>query len=560
MIKELSQQIRDVCIELYDADIDPELTRPEQKFGDFASNVALRLAKRLGKNPRQIATEIKDSAETKLPSVSAVSVEGPGFINFRLSDEKLFESAQNIQPDNSLKGQTYVVEYSDPNPFKILHAGHLYTTLVGDAIANMLQLAGADVHRVNYGGDVGLHVAKSMWAITKELGGEKPEKLSKIPDGQKLRWLSDKYVEGNKAYGSDEHARNSIIELNKRVYALHSRGDKDSAFAKIYWTCRQWSYDGFEDLYKKLRVHEFEKYYPESSVAEEGLKVVRQHTGKIYEESDGAVVFRGEEHGLHTRVFITKDGIPTYEAKDVGLIMAKQKDYNFDRSVVITGNEQAQYMQVVLRSIEQFEPQLANSTIHLTHGMLKMRGGTKMSSRMGNVLTADAVLESAARATADLRGQDEPDITLGSVKYAFLKSRIGGDIIYDAQESVSLEGNSGPYLQYALVRAKSILARSKEQGAKSKEQKVDKLDSQERTLARKLSMYPEVFEAAASELSPHHICNYLYETCQIFNRFYESSKVIDSPRSGIRLSLVSSYKEVLERGLGVLGVPLSERM
>lgn len=555
MIKELSQHIRDACVDLFDIEVDPELTRPEEQFGDFATNAALRLAPKLGKPPREIAEAIAEKLSSqRIPA----EVAGPGFVNICLSDKDLFDSARDNKSDKPLESQTTVVEYSDPNPFKILHAGHLYTTLVGDAIANILEQAGADVHRANYGGDVGLHVAKSMWAILQDLGGEHPEKLADIASEQKLKWLSQQYIKGNNAYEQDEHAKNAINQLNKRIYGLHEESDKSSPFARIYWTCRQWSYDGFEDLYAKLKVEEFEKYYPESSVTKLGLETIRAHLGKVYEESEGAVVFRGEESGLHTRVFITKSGIPTYEAKDVGLLLQKRKDYEFDRSVVITANEQAQYMQVVLASVAKFEPKLVDATIHLTHGMVKLAGGVKMSSRKGNFLTADEVLSAASKATANTRGQEKPLVTLGAIKYAFLKNHIGGDIIYDAQESVNLEGNSGPYLQYALVRAKSILGKGHVSSAKGQE--IDKLDKFERTLARKLGMYPEVFSVAAKELSPHHICTYLYELAQTFNRFYENSQVLNDPRSHIRLKLVESYAKTLEDGLRILGIPVLEKM
>jgi arginyl-tRNA synthetase len=558
MTKELSNQIRDICIELFGEDIDPELTRPDEKFGDFASNVALRLGKKLDKNPRDLAEEISSNISGKPGGVIAeTKVEGPGFINLRIKDSSLFASAVKPNRTEPLDGLTIVAEYSDPNPFKVLHAGHLYTTLVGDAIANILQEAGGDVHRVNYGGDVGLHVAKCMWAIIEKIGGEKPQQLSNVADQQKLAWLSERYAEGNEAYEKGGHKVNAIKALNKRIYAIHIDGDKDSPFAKIYWTCRQWSYDGFELLYERLGVGKFEKYYPESSVAELGMKTVRQHTGDVYEESDGAVVYRGEGEGLHTRVFITKDGIPTYEAKDVGLILQKRNDYDFDKSIVLTDNSQMQYMQVVLASVRKFEPQLADRTEHITHGVIKLAGGVKMSSRRGNFLTADNVLEAARQASVEARGQNDPQVTLGAVKYALLKNKIGGDIIYNPQESVSIEGNSGPYLQYALVRAKSILKKAAAQKAAADSRE---LQAQERTLARQLSQFPEILEEASKELSLHHICGYLYETSQVFNSFYENNRVIGDPRSDVRLALVESYKSILEKGLSILGVPTPESM
>src|SRR5690606_3956382 len=156
----------------------------------------------------------------------------------------------------------------------------------------------------------------------------------------------------------------------------------------------------------------FEKYYPESVVADPGLEIVKAHIQKgMFEESDGAVIFRGEPHGLHTRVFINKEGLPTYEAKDVGLIFAKQKEYDFDKSVVITGNEQEQYMAVVLKAIEQFAPELVAATSHLTHGIVKMKGGVKMSSRKGNILRAVDVLEAAKTAQQKITGKPDDSVS-----------------------------------------------------------------------------------------------------------------------------------------------------
>src|SRR5690606_20622452 len=149
---------------------------------------------------------------------------------------------------------------------------------------------------------------------------------------------------------------------------------QDSDLAKIYWQTRSWSYDYFNQFYERISVS-FEKYYPESETVELGLKTVQENTGKVYEKSDGAIVFKGEPYGLHTRVFINKEGLPTYEAKDVGLIMLKYKDYKFDKSIVMTGNEQAEYMKVVLKSIEQYEPELVKATSHITHGLVKLAGG-----------------------------------------------------------------------------------------------------------------------------------------------------------------------------------------
>ncbi len=602
MKSELERAVASAVQDLFGIEVLVELTRPEVQFGDFASNVALQLAKQISKSPREIGEEIAEKLRLD-ERIADVSVAGPGFLNLTLSNSALFASL-NKTLGRPLQGHTIVTEYSDPNPFKVLHAGHLYTSIVGDAISNILQHAGARVHRVNFGGDVGLHVGKTMWAIVRELSGENPDKLAEVPVAERSEWMARCYVAGTNAYEDDEAARGEIIALNKRVYQLHNDDDHESAFAQIYWTCRQWSYDYFDAFYARIGSG-FERYYPESQTAGIGLAVVKEQLAKgVFKESDGAVVFDGEAHGLHTRVFINSEGLPTYEAKDVGLSMKKWEDYHFDSSVIITGNDIIEYMKVVLKAIEQFEPNLTQRTRHITHGNVKLAGGVKMSSRKGNFLRAVDVLDAAGEANHEATGQNNELTMLAAVKYSFLKNRIGGDIVFDPKESVALEGNSGPYLQYAHARARSILAKSQESNhnnqtnskvemLKSKldgvilsgseesprpaedlstsptslqeaesaqdDRKVD-LQPDERLLVRKLTEYPEVIEKATVELMPHHICTYLYELAQEFNRFYEKNRVIGDDREQLRRHLVEAYAGTLKNGLELLGISAPERM
>lgn len=550
-MKAIAELIAARVQEVYGQEVDVELTRPDEQFGDYATNIALQLAGVLGKNPREIAEAIAGGlADGQIARADAA---GPGFINITLTDAALAELAER-QPDKPLAGKKYVVEYSDPNPFKPLHAGHLYTTLVGDMIARLVERAGAETNRVNFGGDVGMHVGKSMWAIIKYLGGDFPEKLGDIAEHERASWLGERYVEGNNAFEDDPQAKAEIKEVNKGVYDIHARDDHDSPFARIYWTCRQWSYDYFNVLYEQLGVVPFNRFIPESEVADLGLKTVREHP-EVYEESDGAIIFDGEKHGLHKRVFINQQGLPTYEAKDVGLALTKWRDYQFDQSIIITANEQSQYMQVVIKSIEQFEPEPARRTRHITHGVVKLAGGVKMSSRRGNVVTALDILE-AAREAGRASGTDpSEDTILAAVKYAFAKNRIGGDIIYDPTESIALEGNSGPYLQYAHARARSILKKAEATGSPAGE-----LQPDERSLLRKIGEYAETVELATDELMPHHICTYLYELAQKFNSFYEHNRVIGDDRQDLRLGIVSMYADTLRNGLELLGIYAPEQM
>ncbi len=526
------------------------LTRTEPQFGDFATNIALQLASQKGQSPREIAEEIAEKLRQQ-PEITEVTVAGPGFINMRLSDRALLEGLQ-AKPAQTLAGKTVLAEYSDPNPFKPLHAGHLYTTLVGDVLSRIIEAAGAHVIRLNFGGDVGPHVAKSMWAIVKNLGGEYPAKLAEVEDRPK--WLGERYVEGNNAYEDSPEAQAEIKDYNRRVYEIHDQNDHDSALAQIYWTCRQWSYDYFQVLYNELQVKPFDRFIPESEVTPLGVETVRaEQANGVFIESDGAVIFPGDQFGLHTRVFINQQGLPTYETKDVGLSLTKWRDYpNFDESIITTANEQTEYMKVVIAAIKQFAPEPAERTRHLTHGMVKLAGGVKMSSRKGNVVTALDLLEAARQAAPDA----SEDTILAAVKYALTKNRLGGDIAYDPKESIALEGNSGPYLQYAHARARSILAKLGDVTPLTEAA----LEPDERSLTVKLGQFTEAVDLSVAELLPHHICTYLYELAQEFNRFYEKNRVLDDPRQAIRGGLVLAYANTLKQGLDLLGIVAPERM
>ncbi len=555
MRQEIEQAFANVCNELFNTVLEVELTRPNEQFGDYSTNVALQLSKKLGKSPRELAEQITSNLQNQLLNIKEINVAGSGFINMRLTDDALL-SLVNAIPNQSLAGKTVVTEYSDPNPFKVMHAGHLYTSVVGDAVSKLLETAGAKVYRVNFGGDVGLHVAKTMWAILQEIGGENPEKLNKITE--KAEWLSDCYVTGTAKYDSDNIAKNEIISINKRVYKIFDDGDKDSPFAQIYWECRSWSYDYFNEFYKRIGSH-FDKYYPESETAKFGLQKAKELLEQgVLEKSNGAVVFKGENHGLHTRVFINSEGLPTYESKDLGLTIAKIDDFHPDKMVIITGNDIVEYMKVVLKVLEHFDPVHAQATKHLTHGMVRLAGGTKMSSRKGNILKAVDVIDAAQMANETATGQKSESTALAAVKYAFLKNRIGGDIVYDPAESVALEGNSGPYLQYAHARARSIL--NKTQSTDSRQTTIGSFEKDERSLLRKIGEYAETVDKSVQELTPHHICTYLYELAQEFNRFYEHNRVIDDPRQSVRLFLTKSYADTLKNGLELLNILAPNRM
>ena len=543
---EIKLKLKQVIKNVYNIDFDPEVTlAPNNVAADYSSNAPLKLARELHQPPMVIADELTGALDEE------TMVAAPGFINFISSDKclshKLDELYNNFNHEiasSEFKGKTIVCEFSDPNPFKVLHVGHLYTSITGDAISRLYEYAGAKVIRANFGGDVGLHVAKTMYIL-----------LQKDIEDLKIEDIAESYVEGTAAYEEDENAKQEITKINKEIYRINAENLHDSKLARIYWRGRELSYDYFNNFYASINV-KFDKYYPESTVANLGLETVkRELDAGVYEESDGAVVFKGEKYGLHTRVFINKEGVPTYEAKDVGLIFTKWEDYHFDKSVVITGSEQSEYMKVVLKSIEQYAPELVTKTAHLTHGLVKLPGNVKMSSRKGNFLKAVDVLDMVKDELESAYSSTDEKVSLAATKYAFLKYKMGGNIVFNPKESVKMTGNSGPYLLYSAVRAKKILANCKNNNSGNYS-----LNLHEKNIIKKILEYKSLLSEAVAEMAPHKVANYLYELAQEFSRFYENCQVVGSEEEAERAKIVKTYLDVMSHGLNILGITIPEEM
>ncbi len=552
MLERLTDITANAINELYGQAVEPVFTRTAEEHGDFATNVAMKLAGSLSKNPREIAESVAEILRNN-SDIADASVAGPGFINVRIADRLLIENL-GVTSTIGSEPSTVLLEYSCPNAFKELHTGHLYQTLVGDAMARVYEAVGDKVVRTSFGGDVGLHAAKCMWGILHALGGEKPENLDEI--SERANWIAKAYVHGSKVYEEDETAKAEIDELNKRIYAMFGSGDTESAFAKIFFICRQWSYEYFDEFYNSIGAHTFDRYYPESETIEPGLGLVNAHRGTVFTESDGAVVLDESKTGLHTRVFITSQGLPTYETKDLGVIQLESQEFPYDKRVILTGNDQSQYMQVVFAAVKLIDSDLASKQNHVANGTVRFGDGKKMSSRLGNVSRAVDVIDGVENSVEAKNPELKRAIALGAVKYSLLKNRVGGDIAFDLEQSISTEGNSGPYLQYALVRAKSILRNAGD----LEDTTINELDAEERKLVVKLSAYPEALKESIADFSPHHICTYLYELAQVFNRFYEGSRVLDDPRSDTRIRLVNIYCQTLSDGLALIGIPTPEEM
>ena len=523
----------------------------EKSHGDYSTNVALILAKKLKKNPIETANLIKEKVgQNNL--FSKIEVAGPGFINFFISDKVFIDNLKSIDKNygkgTELKNKKVIIDYTDPNPFKEFHIGHLMSNAIGESLSRIFEFQGAKIKRVCYQGDVGVHVAKAIWG--------------KIKDGSK-NW-GEAYACGATAFEEDEQAKKEIIELNKKIY---ERSDKD--INKLYDEGKKISLKHFNEIYKKLGT-KFDYFIFESQVADLGKKIVEKGLEKgIFEKGEnGAIIFKGEKYGLHTRVFINSEGLPTYEAKDLGLAEIKYKKYVYNKSVIVTGKEVNDYFKVMLCAMDKVAPKLAEKTKHIGHGMLRLPEG-KMSSRTGKVITGESLIEKVEELVAEkikdreLTEKEKKEITekvaIGAIKYSILKQSIGSDIIYDFDKSISFEGDSGPYLQYSYTRAVSVLRKAKEEKIKPSFKKVPGEITQ---LEKSISYFPEIVLRAGENYEPHSLVLYLTELAGVFNNYYAKNKIVDKKDefSSYKVALTNAFATIMKNGLNLLGIETLNKM
>jgi arginyl-tRNA synthetase len=628
---------------------------PMQKFVEFTSsnfqlpnNSPINKLTNL-KSPRNFAEavviELTKNKEL-MAIVQKMVVAGPGFINFYIKKEILYDTLDHITKRfdtfgklDIIEGKKVVVEYTDPNPFKEFHIGHLISNVTGESLSRLQEAIGAIVWRADYFGDVGVHVAKSIWGIRKKMNDEDLSLADLLQKelNERINFMGQGYAVGSKAFDTGEHVKSEIGHLNTVLYIAAQRMwegegkkskieyDPENKVKKeevdevydLYINGRKWSLEYFETIYQRLGT-KFDGYYPESYVGEIGYELVRDNIGKVFTKSEGAIIFEGEKFGLHTRVFINKHNLPTYEAKELGLAPAKYKDFAYDKSIIVVGKEIKEYFAVLVEALKQVNPKLGSVTYPICTGMVSVPSG-KMGSRFGNIVTVTGLLDSLKLKVLErMKGQEysekEKDeiseiVSIGSLKYAFLKNSIGQDFVFDIEQALSLEGNSGPYLQYTYARTRSVLNKSNIQISKYPNKmengkwKVEN-NPEEIAILRTLIHFPEVITEAAEKYAPNLICNYLYDLAQKFNGFYNKHRILnvkyeariskhetnvklknsnvpkvsdlensnlnivsdlgfrnsDLSKQSFRLALTNATGQVLKNGLELLGIKAPEKM
>lgn len=553
---------------------------PDSKLGDLSLPL-FGLAKERKITPGALAKELARALKP-VGLIERVEAAGP-YLNFFLSTGKLVQTLFSaLQKEKGRygqvkigKGKKYLVEFSCANLMKAFHLGHLRNTITGESVCRILENAGYQVMRVNYQGDVGMHIAKSLWGIVKH-HQDWDAVLEKTLEEQ-IAFLGTAYAYGAQAFETDAADKNEILELNRKIYA------QDESTKEIYTIARAWSLEKFELLYERLDTR-FDEFYFESEVWKRGLEITKEFLKKgVFKKGDGAIIFPGSQHGLHDRVFITTEGNPTYEAKDLALSERRHTKHHPDMIIHVVGKEQTEYFKVVFKALEFTLPESKGKEYHLPGGFLQLKVG-KMSSRTGNVILGEQLLDEAQAAVKEImnpslregRGEDHevPDrvhveqvVSDAAVKYSILRNHVSADTLFDMKESVSLSGDSGPYLLYIVARINSIIRKSKiinyKLQTKFKLQIPKKIVSTERQLLLALTRLPEITAEAAEGYDPSRIAHYLFDLAQNFNAFYHDCPVLqaeDTEVGAFRLQLISVVAAVMTKGLFLLGIKTVEEM
>lgn len=532
--------------------------------GDFATNAAMVAAKDAGKNPRALAEELAAALTArKIDGIEDISIAGPGFINFKLSDkvfrdevQQMARAGEDYGKQQLWSGKKILVEHSSPNLFKPFHIGHLMNNAVGESIGRLAHFSGATVTTISFPSDVSLGIAKAVYVVAQD-GIEKLR--AQETEKEKLSYLGDCYARGTQLFEESDAVKAEVQKISELLFERTPGNILD-----IFEECKTVNLDYFVATTKRLGSH-FDAYIFESEAGKVGEEIVHAHINDVFKQSEGAIIYEGEQDGLHTRVFINKEGRPTYEAKDLGLLSLKFSRYNPDLSLFITDHEQSSHFAVVVAAAKKIDPIWEKHSVHRTHGRMTFKG-QKMSSRLGGVPLAADIIDTLAdevrERAPELLPEDVDRVAIGAIKFAILRAAAGKNINFDPDTSLSFEGDSGPYLQYTVVRARSVLAKAGAEGYAPCIGACVTPEVEAAYIEKMLARFPEVVQLAIHEWAPHHIATYLLETAQAFNGWYGNTKILDPQNPAIQynLTLTKATADVISRGLELLGIATPTKM
>ena len=532
-------------------------------FGDYTTNIAFKIAKKLKKSPQSVALNIA----TKLPlqryfkKIDNLN----GFINFWLKDEIIIKKLNNLSnnrfhPEPFFFGlnKKILIEYAQPNTHKLFHIGHLRNISLGESLARIYEFLGNKVIRVNYQGDVGLHIAKALYVIL--INKKKYHQIKKSKNlEKKINFIGQMYTIGNQKYEKDESAKKEIIKINQMIY------EKDKQIYSLWKETRQWSLDYFSEIYKKVGTR-FDKLYFESETAKEAKKYINKALKKgVLEKSQGAIIFNGKRYNLDTRVFLNSLGYPTYEGKEIPLAYWEFSDFGkIDKCIHLTSPEQKSFFSATFKVEELLFPEIKGKQYHLAYEWVNLKTG-KMSSREGNVIEVNWLINQITNKLIKnykINKENALILSIACIKYSFLKNSPLTKINFDIDESINLHGNSAAYLLYTFVRCRSIIKKIKKIEKNISQIDFKKLSIEEKNLARFLYFFEDFIYQSATAFSPHFIANYLYQLAQQFNLFYEKYPVLKAKEElkNFRIIITIATANILKKGLQILGIKTIDKM
>ena len=542
---------------------------PETSMGDFTISF-FRLAKAVGQNPQEMARSIAEFFDTEIAMkkdgrvIAQAKGTGP-YLNFSIDTQRfsniliqeILDEGDAYGCSDMGHGKKVMIEYSQPNTHKEFHVGHLRNASIGSAMVNLYRVLGYKVVAANYIGDVGAHVAKCLWAYLKF---HKEEPLPK----NKGKFFGQMYVEGNEKCENNETYKAEASEILKKL----ENGDK--SLTSLWKKTRRWCLEEFENIYKRLGI-EFDVYFYESEVEKDGKAMVEDLLKKgVAKKSEGAVVIDLEPYDLRVFLLLKTDGTSLYSTKDLALAIRKFERYKIDTSIIITDNRQSFYFKQLFKTLEivGFKKDL----VHIPYEFVTLKDGA-MSSRNGNIVLFEdvesGILAKAVKETKKRHEEwKEKDIlktakiiSYGAMKYSMLTHSNNTIVVFDMDKALELSGNTGPYLQYVHARICSMLNKSKMNIPKRVDFSSLKT-REERSLVQHLSKFPSYIQKAAEKFDPSAIALYLYELAQLFSIFYENVPVLKAEGNLIhdRLTLILAVKQVMARGLKILGIDAPEKM
>ena len=544
-----------------------------EEFGDYSTNIALRLAKQLKLNPQEMAEKI--IAGQTFPATASVRA---GFINFTLPKEFLVSEMQKVDKDygkRSKNNQKIVIELVSPNINKPLHIGHLRNAALGMSLANIYEATGWEVVKDEINNDRGLHIMKAAYGYL--LFGQKEPQETKDWKELLAFWTSDKnkwqspeaekkkqdffvgeyYVLGEKFLNeNEEFAGKQLAEM------LQAWEAEEKTIWQLWQKMSDWVHSGIDVTYARIGVKHDKKWY-EHLLYKEGRTYILEAVDKgIFERlPDGAVQANLKPYGLDNKILIRRDGTAIYMTFDIALTRHKVEEFKANKYVWVVGNDQVDHFKRLFVIFDMLGLGKKEDFYHLAHGMVRVPGG-KMSSRLGNVILADDLLDKIKEMAEKFGEETAEDVAVGAVKYAMLKVDPVMNVTFDLDKSVSLEGDSGPYLQYMYARARSVIARSK--ATKRSLRSSEKIASltlamtrEEISVLRYLYRFPEVVEQAAKQYAPNILCTYLFELAKRFNNLYNNCPIIGND---FRLALTAASAQVIKNGLNLLGIVALEKM